>query len=359
MIQPSPLLLMRFQANDPIAQTQERLRQLFTAAGFEQVLEAQDYTAVKVHFGEERSITHLDAQLVKPLVDMIKKAGARPFITDTTVLYKSVRDNAIGHLELAFQHGYTFDRIGAPVIIADGIVGRNETELEINAPLNRKVALATEFVTANSIIVVSHATGHLNAGLGATLKNLGMGMASRRGKLVQHSVSKPTISAKKCTACGVCARWCPVNCISVGAEYAVINDSRCIGCGECLTVCRFGAVRNRWDSSSALLQKQIAEHALGIVSHKRGRLGYFTFLINMTKDCDCLTGVQQPILPDIGVIAGRDPVAIDQAIIDLTSHNGQNLAQLAYPNIDYRVQLEYAEKIGVGTRQYQLNEVTF
>jgi hypothetical protein len=291
---------------------------------------------------------------------MIESCGAKPFLTDTTVLYKGARENAIDHLNLAYENGFTYENVGAPVIIADGIIGKNEFEVEINAPLNKTVSLATEFITANSIIVITHVTGHLNTGLGATLKNLGMGMASRKGKLVQHSVSKPVISKTKCTTCGVCVRWCPVNAITLTEHYAVIDPKKCIGCGECLAVCRFSAVHFKWDSTTVRLQQQIAEHALGIVRQKKDRIGYLTFLTNMTKNCDCYTGRQTPILPDIGVLAGTDPVAIDQAVIDLTGmENPANLARTAYPDIDYSVQLEYGEKIGLGSRNYKLIETGF
>jgi len=356
----SQVHLLRFNRSDPVDQVKNRLKKLFKVAGFDSVVQTGDITAIKIHFGEKGNVTHVPASYTEPVVRMIKSCGARPFLTDTTVLYKSTRENAIDHLQLAYENGFTYEKVGAPVIIADGIIGRNETEIEIDTPLNKTVALATELVSANSIIVITHVTGHMGTGLGATIKNLGMGMASRKGKLAQHSVSKPIINHTKCTVCGTCARWCPANAISLTEKYAVIEHKVCIGCGECLTVCRFNAVRFQWDSTNAQLQQQIAEHALGIVRQKKDRIGYLTFLTNMTKDCDCLTGKQIPIIADIGVLAGTDPVAIDQAVIDLTGQNNlQNLSQMAYPDVDYTVQLEYGEKIGLGRRKYELTETEF
>jgi len=352
--------LMRFKSDEPVDQTKNRLKKLFKSAGLDRVIQAGDITAIKIHFGEKGNVTHVPAAYVEPIVRMIKSCGARTFLTDTTVLYKSVRQNAIDHLQLAYDNGFTYEKVGAPVIIADGIIGRNETEIEVSAPLNKTVSLATELVAANSIITITHVTGHLSTGLGATIKNLGMGMSSRRGKLAQHSVSKPIIKSNKCTACGLCMKWCPANAIEIPDKFAIIDQNICIGCGECLTVCRFDAVHFKWNNSSTRLQQQIAEHALGIVRQKNGRIGYLTFLTNMTKDCDCLPGKQVPIAPDIGVLAGFDPVAIDQAVIDLTNQvNDQNIAQLAHPEIDYSIQLDYGEKIGLGCRKYQLIETEF
>jgi len=349
---------MRFHHTDPLDQTKNKLKKLFKIADFDKIVEASDVTAVKVHFGEPDNSTFLSPHFVEPIVRMIKSCGAKPFVTDTSVLYKSRRSNAIDHLAVAAEHGFTTERLGAPVIIADGVLGRNEIEIEVNAQLNKTVSLAAELVSAHSIVVLSHVTGHLNTALAATIKNLGMGMSSRKGKLTQHSVTKPLINQNKCTACGICASWCPVNAITIRQEFAVINEELCTGCGECLMVCRFNAVKFRWDNSSELLQKQIAEHALGIVKQKKGKIAYLTFMINMTKDCDCQAQKPISVIDDIGVLAGTDPVAIDQAVLDLTRHKaGQSLADIAYPNLNPNIQLEYGEQIGLGSWNYNISEI--
>jgi uncharacterized Fe-S center protein len=356
----TPVYLLRFQRTDPIDRTKNRLKKLFHSAGLDNVVEKNDITAVKVHVGEPGNSSFIPHHFVEPIVRLIKSRGAKAFVTDTCVLYKSKRDNAIDHLTTAAQHGFTLENLGAPFLIADGIQGQNETTIEIDAPLNQSISLATEIVAAQSAIAISHVTGHLGIGLAATIKNLGMGMSSRKGKLVQHSVSKPRISTAKCTACGVCASWCPEDAISKTGDYYMIHDDICIGCGECLAVCRFNAVKFKWDSSSELLQKQIAEHALGIIKQKQGKIGYLTFLISMTKDCDCMAQKPTAIIPDIGVLAGRDPLAIDQAVYDLTkTEAGKSLSEIAYPEIDTTIQLQYAEQIGLGSRDYQLIETDF
>lgn len=351
------IYLMKFKRSNHDDQVKSRLKKLFHRAGFDRLIEKNDITAIKVHFGEKGNTNHVPAIYIEPLIRIIKSLGAKPFVTDTNVLYKSQRDNAIDHIKLAYEHGFSLDTIGAPIVIADGISGRNDIEIRIDAPINKVVSLASDIVAADSLIVITHVTGHLNTGLAATLKNLGMGMASRKGKLTQHSVSKPTISPNKCTVCGVCAEWCPEYAITLEEEFARIDEKLCTGCGECLAVCRYNAVKFKWDSSSSELQKQIAEHALGIVKQKRGKIGYFTFLITMTKDCDCMAQKPNFLIDDIGVLAGTDPIAIDQAVLDLTKNEGKkDIATLSYPSIDATIQIAYGEEIGLGFRRYNLIE---
>ncbi len=351
------LWLMKFSAKDQINQIQSKLKKLFNQAGFDSIIKKHDITAIKTHFGEKGVNSYLSADYIEPIVRKIKSCGAKPFVSDTNVLYKSLRDNAIDHIALAHEHGFTYETLGANIIIADGIVGKNEVEIDIDAPINKTVSIATEFITANSIIVMTHATGHLATGFGATIKNIGMGMSSKKGKLTQHSVSKPIINSRKCTNCGVCSQWCPADAITIKKDYSEIINEKCIGCGECLAVCRFDSVNFRWNATNNKLQQQIAEHALGIIRAKTNRIGFFTFLINMTKQCDCIPHKSDFILEDIGVIAGTDPVAIDQAVLDLTKMQGQNINELSFPGIDGEEQLRYGEKIGLGSRDYILEEV--
>jgi len=352
------LQLLRFKSSDPIRNIQNQLKEFFNSSPLSQKISMNDVTAIKVHFGEDKNHTFLSPSYIKPIVDVIKSRQAKPFVTDTNVLYKSKRDNAVDHLLLANHHGFSIETLGAPLVIADGILGKNETEITIDAPINQKVNIASEFLTSNSIVVVTHATGHLASGLGATIKNLGMGMSSRKGKLMQHSVSKPMINTAKCINCLACYNWCPADSIIKKAAHVFIDENKCIGCGECLAQCRHDAVKFKWDSSSADLQKQIAEHALGIVKTKGDKMIYFTFLINMTKDCDCIGNQSGFVMEDIGVLLGDDPVALDQAVLDLTSLKDKNLATMSYENHDPTIQISYGEKIGLGVRKYKLTEFT-
>ena len=343
---------------DSVEQIQQKIEALWRAANFDRCFEAEDLIAIKIHFGEKGNVTHIPANFWKSLISRLHEKGGKPFFTDTCVLYRSQRSDAVNHLRLAAQHGFSLAETGAPVIIADGLRGLNEIEIKINGELFSEVAIATEAVVANSMIVATHVTGHIACGMGGAVKNLGMGLASRKGKLRQHSSVKPWIDAPKCTGCGQCILWCPENAITMNGDVAVINEEICIGCGECLTVCHFGAVQYNWKTSSDQLQKRMAEHALGSIVNKRDKVCFFNVVMNVTKDCDCLGTKQKPIIPDIGILASFDPVAIDKASLDLIEENGgKSLAQLSYPSLNPMIQLEHGAKIGLGELEYELVKI--
>jgi len=355
----SRLYFIPVSQNDPVEIILKKINLLFDKAGFSACIGDKDLTAVKIHFGEDKNNTHLDPQLVFPVSANIRQAGGNPFLTDTCVLYKSRRDNAVEHLRLADDHGFKPEITGSPIVIADGLVGDEEAEVEITGEIFDRVSIARAVLQANSLIVMTHVTGHIGTGMGAALKNLGMGFASRKGKLRQHSVSKPKIKKKFCTGCGECLRWCPADSIEMTEENkAVINKEICIGCGECITVCRYGAVKHDWKMGEGEMQKRVAEHALGVVTGKKGKIGLFNFLINITRECDCMDKVQTPGIGNIGILAGTDPVALDTASLDLIEkHAGDDLSQAICTEIDARVQLEHGEKIGLGSREYDIVEI--
>ncbi|MDZ7272315.1 MAG: DUF362 domain-containing protein, partial [candidate division KSB1 bacterium] len=205
---PSPVYFVPFRREESPAVADGLIRRLCQEAGMRQVVTPKDYVAVKLHFGEEGNGTHLPPSMVRPIVSFVKECGGRPFLTDTCVLYRSPRSNGITHLELAHAHGFTLEATGAPIVMADGLLGDSEITVPIPGKLFSEVSLAREAMRANALVVVSHVTGHVAAGLGATIKNLGMGLASRRGKLRQHSAMKPQVKPDVCTGCEECVRWC-------------------------------------------------------------------------------------------------------------------------------------------------------
>lgn len=311
--------------------------------------------AIKLHVGERDNDTHVCPDLVKPFVSRVKRNGALPFLTETSTLYKGRRSNAVDHIIQAFDHGFTYEKTGAPFIMADGLSGNTEIEVSIGGLIFQKVSVAREIVFADALITISHPTGHMAMGLGAALKNLGMGLSSRMGKLRQHSSVKPYVDDKACTFCRKCMQWCPADAIVEQQEKAFILSEKCIGCGECLSLCNYDAIRYNWGVESADLQKRVAEHALGVVLNKRQRCLFFNFLIDMTQGCDCMGNRQKRIMPDVGILASPDPVAIDQATLDLTARrHGENLVQKSEPGLNPAIQLEHAEKIGLGKRAYEL-----
>ena len=201
---------------------------------------------------------------------------------------------------------------------------------------------------------MSHFTGHLAAGFGATLKNLGMGCASRKGKLEQHSTAKPAIIKKKCTGCGTCEKWCPEKAITMNDDVARIDAKKCIGCGECLAMCRFDSVKFDWGATYEDLQKKVVEHAMGICSLFQGKCLFINVLTRISKDCDCMGHTFEKIVPDIGILISRDPVALDAASLDLVEKRaGKKLSQMTY-DIPYHFQLDYAKELSFGNQDYEL-----
>jgi uncharacterized Fe-S center protein len=331
---------------------------ILDGCGLKQIVAKRDRVAVKIHIGEGRNDTHLAPRIVGTVVERLKRLGSSPFLTETSTLYKGNRSNAIDHLVHAFEHGFGYEAIGAPFIMADGLSGNSEVEVPIPGVLFQKVNIAREAVFADALVAVTHAKGHLANGLGGTIKNLGMGLSSRMGKLRQHSAMKPKVDPKACTLCSKCIRWCPVEAIVEREGKAFILSEPCIGCGECLAVCRFDAVKFDWGTQAADLQRKEAEHTLGVVQDKRDKCLFLNFLVDMTRDCDCFDQVQKRIQPDLGVLASRDAVAVDQATLDLTRERfGRSLAEEGWPKLDAGIQLEHGERIGLGSRRYQLQRL--
>jgi len=334
-------------------------RQLFKAAGFATCFKQGDFTAVKVHVGEPPNNTYIKSPCIKGLVQELLALKTKPFIADTSALYTGRRHNAIDHTILANEHGFNISVLGIPFIAPDGLFGTSETAVQIDGELNREVLIASDIVRCQSILSVAHFTGHPAACAAATLKTLGMGCSSRKGKMRQHAAMRPSIS-EDCTLCGDCFGHCPAEAITLGDVKAHIDKDKCIGCGECVAVCRFGAVKYDWGAEDRILQKNIAEHALGVVKGKENRVVFFNFVISVTGGCDCFDRQDMPkIVDDIGIFASTDPVAVDKASIDIVqSKSGKTIPKLlGKDKLDPRYQIEHAEHIGLGTTDYQLIEI--
>jgi uncharacterized protein len=342
----------------PLGLQKKALRKLFDGSGASSIVREHDFAAIKVHVGEKSNRTHMNPQLVKVIVERVRDRGCLPFLTETSTLYKSERSNAVKHLEHAARHGFGLEKMGAPFIMADGLLGNHEMEVPINGELHRKVRIAGDIVHVDALYAVAHVTGHIASGMGAAIKTLGMGLASRKGKLRQHAALKPEINAESCRFCGKCMQWCPQNAIAHHEGKARIMAEKCIGCGECLAMCRYDAVKFDWGAESALMQKSMAEHALGVIAHKKDKCFFFNFLLDMTKDCDCFGVDQQKVARDLGMLASCDPVAIDKASLDLTAEAfGKTIAEISYGNQDALVQISHGEKIGLGSTDYDLVKI--
>jgi uncharacterized Fe-S center protein len=353
----STVHLVPVDRHDPAELVARKVEALWSAADLGRCFRERDLTALKLHVGEPGKTTFVPPHVVAPLVRLLESAGTKPFLTDTAVLYRSARDNAVTHTKVAHDHGFTLERVGAPFVPADGLNGSDEIEIEVAGKHFDTVAIASSIMQARSMLVLTHATGHLGTGYGGALKNLGMGCASKKGKLRQHHGQHPHIDKEVCIACGICADWCPADAITVD-EAASIDEAVCIGCGECVAACLEGGVKFDWSVMGRELQERIVEHAAALVRRKEGRVAYVTVAVDITKDCDCLSTPQEPICADIGILASHDPVAIDLAVLELVrARSGQTIEALSYPDRDGSIQIDYAATMGLGESAVELVEV--
>lgn len=333
----------------------EKLRHLLHEAGLTQIFRAGQFVAIKLHFGELGNLAYLRPNYVRIAVEELRKLGAKPFLTDANTLYTGTRSNAVDHLLTAAQNGFVLEVVGAPVLIADGLRGTEEVEIPVDGVHLKRAKIAATIALADALLVWTHFKGHEQVGFGGALKNLGMGGASRAGKMEQHSLSKPRVEEARCQGCGLCLRYCPMGAITL-AEYPMIDYERCQGCGQCVAMCSFGAMVPVEDASVRLLAQKIAEYAKA-AWNKRPAL-FVSFITQVSPDCDCW-GMNRPaVAPDVGILASTDPVALDQACIDLVqSVVGYDPFLRAHPQASWEEQLAHAERIGLGSRSYELRSI--
>lgn len=341
------------QDNEDDSVVCKELERVIRGNDFFSFVKPKDMVGIKTHFGEDGSKGYVRPINFKMIGEVLKNKNAFPFLTETQTLYTGNRSNAVDHILQAYNHGFTFKNTGLPIIMADGLLGDEEIDIKIPGKIYQSVGIASLIVRSQALVVVSHFTGHLATGFGGALKNIGMGCASRKGKLIQHSTAKPSIKISKCTGCGVCIQWCPVEAITLVDNKASMEKKKCIGCGECLAVCRFDAVGFTWSETYKQLQRKLVEFAMGVVKTKKEKIIFINFLNRITKDCDCLRGFDK-IVPDIGILLSYDPVAIDNASLDIIEQEaGKKLTQLSY-DVPYRVQIDYSEELGFGNSNYEL-----
>jgi hypothetical protein len=337
----------------------DKTKRIYLATGLNGRIAEGDFAALKIHFGESGNTGFIKPAWLSGLIWEVRTRTNHAFLTDSNTLYVGNRSNSIDHLRLAWSHGFTPEATGLPVIIADGLIGRDKQEPRSAQSRTASSKIASAILDADAFIGLAHVTGHVQTGLGAAIKNIGMGCASRAGKLEQHSVTHPRVSVKQCRNCSVCMSFCPEAAIIQAEGHVVIDPARCIGCGECLVACKLGAIKMKWDEDSLRLQEKMAEYALRVYSHFAGKAVFVNFLIQVTKDCDCMAKNQKRIAEDAGILASLDPVAIDQATADLLVARGAGRDPLrAGYDIDWSGQLAHGERIGLGTRHYALVEIS-
>jgi uncharacterized protein len=381
MASPVYFTSLRAKYNDSLLRKIKRLAQ---AAGLEKIVREKGLAAVKVHFGERGNTAFIRPLLVRPVVDALLEAGAKPFITDSGTLYPGSRGNAVDHLNTAILNGFAYPVISAPLIIADGIDGRDEVAVEVNLKHFKEVLIGSAIVRADCLISLAHFKLHEAAGFGGAIKNVGMGTASRKGKMAQHSEVAPEIIFKKCIGCGVCLEQCAHDAISLvqrpadipapkGSVTKVvqIDQGLCAGCARCIHACPQGALTINWEKDLPKFMEKMVEYTAGALKGKENRSIFINFLTQISPACDCYPFADAPIVGDIGIAASIDPVAIDQACVDLVNRQPHlessrlkgveqpcpDKVRAVYPHIDWERQLIYASELGIGSREYELVEI--
>ncbi len=346
----------------------DKITKLLTLAELPKRVNEGDLTAIKIHFGEKGNHAFIRPIFARRVVEEIKKLKAMPFLTDSSTLYPGERKEAVSSLTCAIENGFGYACVVAPLIISDGLRGVTETDIPIEGELLKKVHIGSEIIEADSLVCLTHFKCHELTGFGGAIKNLGMGCASRKGKLVQHSTVAPKVSEKYCTGCGICLKSCAHDAIAVIEGKAAIDPTLCAGCSRCITVCPVKAINIQWNEAADLVMKKMAEYAKGALTGKDGRTVYLSFINHVSPACDCYGHADAPIVNDIGICASTDPVAIDQACADLVNNARGNEGSAlqsghepggdkfrgVYPEIPWEVQLEHGEKIGLGSRKYEL-----
>ena len=344
-----------------------KLGRLTDLSGLRDIVSDNDLTAIKLHFGESGNTSFIRPIFIKKIVEMVKKAGGRPFLVDTNTLYAGSRRDSQRHIKTAIENGFAYSVVNAPVIIADGLRGKNEEKVSINGKHFKEVFLASDIIDSDSIVSVAHFKGHELTGFGGALKNLGMGCASRKGKLIQHSTVAPMIT-KKCIGCRTCTLKCPGNAITVNEnKKAVLDSKKCVGCGECIIICPMEAIKINWNQDVSLLIEYMVEHAAGVIASKPGKILFVNFICDISPSCDCADFNDAPIVRNIGVAASYDPVAIDQVCLDLVNGEpglsgscvdgivaGEDKFKVVHPQTKGELQLIHGELLGIGSRQYEL-----
>ncbi|MGM0441528.1 MAG: DUF362 domain-containing protein [Elusimicrobiota bacterium] len=348
----------------------DRLKNLIMKMDMKDKLKENDTVAVKLHFGEPGLTTFLRPVYVKPFTREIKNCKAHPFLTDANTIYQGPRADGVRHLNTAIKNGFSYSVTGAPIVIADGMDSKNVEQVEVNGQYYNKVKIAGEAHRARGMVVLSHFKGHEMFGFGGAVKNIGMGLAVKEGKLSLHSSVKPEVEKSSCTKCAACIRHCPVDAIEMTEAGAAIDRDICTGCGHCIMVCPEEAVKIKWDMDFSEAQKRTAEYALGVVKPKHDRIWFFNFLEDITPECDCYGYSDAPLTGDIGIMASKDPVALDQASYDKVKEaeplknskagqleKGDDKFKAGHPRTDPEAMFSYAQEIGLGEREYNLIEL--
>ncbi len=350
----------------------DKLKKLIQKAGIGAIDMEDKFVAIKIHFGEPGNLAFLRPNFAKAVVDIVKTQRGLPFLTDCNTLYVGRRKNALEHIDAAYENGFSPFSTGCNVIIADGLKGTDEVEVPVEGgELVKRAKIGRAIMDADVFLSLSHFKGHEATGFGGAIKNIGMGCGSRAGKMEQHCNGKPSIDKELCRSCKACAKQCAHSAISFdGAKKASIDMNRCVGCGRCIGHCNFNAISNSEDSSCRDLNMKMAEYTKAVL-HGRPHF-HICIVMDVSPYCDCHAENDMPIIPNVGMFASFDPVALDKACADacnaqiplpgskleegLKHHpcQGKDHFYHVSPNTEWKSCLEHAQKLGIGTLAYEL-----
>ena len=348
----------------------QKLARLVKKAGMLEGIDfSNKYTAIKIHFGEPGNLSYLRPNYAKVVVDLIKEQGGRVYLTDCNTLYVGRRKNALDHLEAAYENGYNPFTTGCHVIIADGLKGTDETLVPIDGDYVKEAKIGRAVMDADIFISMNHFKGHESTGFGGALKNIGMGCGSRAGKMEMHSAGKPTVSNRRCVGCGACVKVCAHSAITITDKKASIDHSKCVGCGRCIGICPMDAVKAANDESNDILNCKIAEYAAAVLKDRPNF--HISLVVDVSPYCDCHSENDVPIIPNVGMFASFDPVALDMAcadaanvqpviagsILDEKPHVHHDHFTDTHPETNWKSALDHAVKLGIGSKEYELIEI--
>ena len=355
----------------------QKLHRLMKTAGFETIDFKEKYAAIKIHFGEYGNLAFLRPNYARVVADYVKELGGRPFLTDCNTLYVGSRKNALDHLETAYINGFSPYQTGCHVIIGDGLKGTDDVEVPVvGGEYVEKAKIGRAVMDADVFISLTHFKGHEMTGFGGAIKNIGMGCGSRAGKCEQHNNGQPQIDPELCRGCRRCQRECANEGLAFdeAARKMTVDMDHCVGCGRCLGACNFDAISFASSNAVKGLNCRMAEYTKAVVD---GRPQFhISLVVDVSPNCDCHGENDVPILPNLGMFASFDALALDQACVDAClaaapmpgSQLAKNLASPDFhdhhdhftnstPESEWRSCLEHAEKIGVGSREYELIEL--
>ena len=351
-----------------------KLKKLIRKAGIGDIVMDGKFVAIKMHFGELGNLSFLRPNYARAVADVVKELGGKPYLTDCNTLYPGSRKNALEHLYCAWENGFTPMTVGCPILIGDGLKGTDDVAVPVEGGEYVKEArIGRAVMDADIFISLTHFKGHESTGFGGAIKNIGMGCGSRAGKADQHSNGQPVVEEVDCRGCKLCQKLCANDGLVFDEQTKKmrINPETCLGCGRCLGACNFDAIHFVSDNANAILNCRMAEYTKAVID---GRPNFHISLVmDISPNCDCHCENDAPILPDIGMFASFDPLALDQACVDAClkqnplpgSQLWDNLRKPGFadwgdpftnstPNSEWRSCLDHAEKIGLGNREYEI-----